>query len=53
VPAARRALRPPRLHGELALEPLERAVGANAAQACFACHTSQRARDYVFSNPRK
>jgi hypothetical protein len=31
----------------------ERAVGANAAQACFACHTSQKARDYVFSSPRK
>lgn len=27
----------------------ERAVGANAATACFQCHTSQRARDFVFS----
>lgn len=30
----------------------ERAVGGNAATACFACHQSQRARDYVFSSPR-
>ena len=27
----------------------QRAVGANAATACFACHQSQRDRDYVFS----
>ncbi len=31
----------------------ERAVGANAAKACFECHTSQKGRDYVFSNLRK
>lgn len=30
----------------------ERAVGANAAKACFECHTSQKARDYVFSSMR-
>jgi len=27
----------------------ERAVGKNAATACFQCHTSQKERDYVFS----
>ncbi len=31
----------------------ERAVGANAAKACFECHTSQKGRDYVFSSLRK
>jgi hypothetical protein len=31
----------------------ERAVGANAAAACFQCHTSQRDRDFVFSGYRK
>jgi hypothetical protein len=31
----------------------ERAVGANAAKACFECHTSQKQRDYVFSSPRE
>lgn len=30
----------------------ERAVGNNAAQACFGCHASQKATDYVFSKPR-
>jgi hypothetical protein len=30
----------------------ERAVGANAAKACFACHTQQKDRDYVFSSLR-
>jgi hypothetical protein len=30
----------------------QRAVGANAATACFACHQSQRAREYVFSSYR-
>ncbi|MCZ7563889.1 MAG: cytochrome P460 family protein [Burkholderiales bacterium] len=30
----------------------ERAVGKDAARACFACHISQRGRDYVFSNLR-
>ncbi|HZP86112.1 MAG TPA: cytochrome P460 family protein [Burkholderiales bacterium] len=29
-----------------------RAVGANAATACFACHTSEKSNDYVFSKPR-
>jgi hypothetical protein len=29
--------------------PSERAVGANAKAACFDCHASQSARDYVFS----
>jgi hypothetical protein len=27
----------------------ERAVGANAASACFECHTARRAEDFVFS----
>jgi hypothetical protein len=31
----------------------ERAVGGNAAKACFECHTSQKGRDYVFSGLRK
>lgn len=30
----------------------ERAVGAKAAEACFACHTSQKQSDYVFSRYR-
>ena len=30
----------------------ERAVGKNAASACFSCHEPQRAHDYVFSNLR-
>ncbi|MDH4260590.1 MAG: cytochrome P460 family protein [Gammaproteobacteria bacterium] len=30
----------------------ERAVGANAATACYACHTSQQDHDYVFSRMR-
>jgi hypothetical protein len=30
----------------------ERAVAANAAKACFECHTSQKDRDYVFSGWR-
>lgn len=30
-----------------------RVVGANAAQACFACHTGQKERDFVFSSLRK
>jgi hypothetical protein len=29
----------------------ERAVGANAAKACFGCHLAQKPRDYVFSQP--
>lgn len=31
----------------------DRAVGANAAKACFECHAGQKARDYVFSSTRK
>jgi len=31
----------------------ERAVGANAAKACFACHTAQKDKDFVFSRYRK
>lgn len=31
----------------------QRAVGANAATACFSCHQAKRDRDYVFSNYRK
>ena len=31
----------------------ERAVGANAATACHACHTSQKDKDFVFSTTRK
>lgn len=30
----------------------ERAVGANAAAACYQCHTSQKDRDFVFSAAR-
>ncbi len=30
----------------------ERAVGANAATACFGCHEPQKGRDFVFSSPR-
>lgn len=31
----------------------ERAVGNNAESACFACHTSRKEQDYVFSSLRK
>jgi hypothetical protein len=31
----------------------ERAVGKNAATACFQCHASQKDRDFVFSGYRK
>ena len=31
----------------------ERAVGDNAATACFACHTAQKDKDFVFSQWRK
>ena len=31
----------------------ERAVGANAAGACFQCHASQKSADYVFSRYRR
>ncbi len=30
----------------------QRAVGNQAATACYACHTAQQARDYVFSSYR-
>jgi hypothetical protein len=30
----------------------ERAAGANAATACFGCHTAQKQNEYVFSNYR-
>ena len=29
-----------------------RVVGANAATACYACHTAQKQSDYVFSSLR-
>lgn len=31
----------------------ERAVGKNAAAACFQCHTSQKDKDFVFSSYRR
>ena len=31
----------------------ERAVGANAATACYQCHTAQKDKGYVFSSWRK
>ncbi|MFZ5503271.1 MAG: cytochrome P460 family protein [Pseudomonadota bacterium] len=31
----------------------ERAVGGNAASACFGCHEPQRDKDFVFSSTRK
>jgi hypothetical protein len=31
----------------------ERAVGNNAAAACFQCHTAQQSHDFVFSSFRK
>ena len=31
----------------------ERAVGANAATACYQCHMAQKDKDYVFSSGRK
>ena len=33
-------------------DPGQRAVGAKAATACFACHTAQKDHDYVFSSLR-
>lgn len=33
-------------------DPQQRAVGANAASACFACHAPQQESDYVFSRMR-
>lgn len=34
-------------------DPAKRAVGANAASACFACHQPQKAQDYTFSRLRE
>jgi len=31
--------------------PEQRVVGADAVTACFNCHTSEKSRDYVFSQP--
>lgn len=31
----------------------ERSVGANAATACFGCHTAQKQKDFVFSSYRE
>jgi cytochrome c553 len=31
----------------------ERAVGQNAAAACYECHTAQKNHDFVFSTFRK
>jgi len=31
----------------------DRAVGKNAASACFQCHTAQKSKDFVFSTFRK
>ncbi|MEW5888270.1 MAG: cytochrome P460 family protein [Pseudomonadota bacterium] len=31
----------------------DRAVGKDAATACYQCHTSRKDRDYVFIQPRK
>ncbi len=33
-------------------DPAQRAVGANAKTACFDCHASQQAHDFVFSRSR-
>lgn len=33
-------------------DPAQRAVAANAKTACFDCHASQQAHDYVFSRAR-
>jgi hypothetical protein len=34
-------------------DPSKPVVGAEAATACYACHTSQAGSDYVFSRPRQ
>ncbi|MBK7236117.1 MAG: cytochrome P460 family protein [Sterolibacteriaceae bacterium] len=31
----------------------DRAVGKNAATACYECHTAQKDKDYVFSTLRR
>lgn len=33
-------------------DPENRVVGGNAAEACYACHTSEQGHDYVFSRLR-
>lgn len=33
-------------------DPQQRAVGANAATACYACHAPEKDHDYVFSRTR-
>lgn len=33
-------------------DPQQRVVGANAKEACFACHAGEAAHDYVFSRMR-
>lgn len=38
--------------GFAAGDPDKRVVGADAATACFACHTSQKDKGYVFSKMR-
>jgi hypothetical protein len=32
-------------------QPDQRVVGGDAATACFSCHTTEKSRDYVFSQP--
>ena len=34
-------------------DPATRAVGAQAATACYSCHTSEKEHDYVFSRMRE
>lgn len=38
--------------GFAAGDPARRAVGANAASACYSCHAPEKAHDYVFSRLR-
>ncbi|MDP2323885.1 MAG: cytochrome P460 family protein [Gammaproteobacteria bacterium] len=38
--------------GFAAGDPVRPVVGSDAATACFGCHTSQKASDYVFSKTR-
>lgn len=38
--------------GFAAGDSAKRAVGSNAATACYGCHTAQSAKDYVFSSLR-
>ena len=39
--------------GFAAGDPTKRAVGGNAATACYSCHTAQKSKDYVFSSMRE